>query len=263
VGALPSQRDPEPGARSGADCAASSRSRLDVVTTVPPSRFVWEKTVRNARLGVSSTAVALVLATYANADGSSVRPGVSRVATGLGVSTRTVDRAMARLREEGYLLKVREGNSRAGKADEYRLSLPLDLTTASGETAAADGDHTTAEPDHPTDSDGHPTARLGHPSTMTRSPDADGAPPTHRPSHFHQPISTRSRPTQQNATAKKLIVDDSTRAARQPEEKGDFVARPHRALLRPSQLEPEGDEVARSTKPSPLLVPSQLEPVTA
>lgn len=174
------------------------------MTTATPFRFVWEKTVRGAGLGrgqygVSVLAVALVLATYANADGTSVRPGVSRVATGAGVSTRTVDRALDRLRSEGYLHKVRNGNSRAGVADEYRLTLPDGPSSVTDQPTDTGADHPTSVPDRPT--------------SVTGSPDAPGVPPVQRPDH-HQPIKT-SAPA-------KATEGGWTRAAQQA--KGDSVA---------------------------------------
>lgn len=67
--------------------------------------------------------VAFALATYADPDGTKVRPSQQTVATGLGVSRSTVTRAVQRLREDGYLLPVREAGP--GLTAEYRLSLPV------------------------------------------------------------------------------------------------------------------------------------------
>jgi DNA-binding transcriptional MocR family regulator len=95
----------------------------------PSFRSVWERQIREAGLArgegkVSVLAVALVMATFANPDGTRVFPGEQRLADGIGVSRSTVTRALARLRREGWVEKIREGNSRSGQADEYRLRLP-------------------------------------------------------------------------------------------------------------------------------------------
>jgi DNA-binding transcriptional ArsR family regulator len=86
--------------------------------------FRWMLAVRSAGLGLTETAVALALATYANADGSRAFPGIKRLAGGIGASERTVERSLRKLTELGYLHKDREGNRRRGLADEYRLTLP-------------------------------------------------------------------------------------------------------------------------------------------
>lgn len=102
--------------------------------TAQPLRWEWERAVRSARLGLRDTAVALALATWANADGTSIRPGDALVAEGLGVSTRTVERARAVLVERGLLRLVQPG--RFGRASEYALSLPSSPTVKSAWAAA-------------------------------------------------------------------------------------------------------------------------------
>ena len=73
--------------------------------------------------------IALTLASYANADGTSIYPGNERLAAVSCAGDKTVRRALAWLRE-GYLIdRVREGSrgGRGGYADEYRLVIPADL----------------------------------------------------------------------------------------------------------------------------------------
>jgi hypothetical protein len=90
-----------------------------------PFRFAWERVVRDAGLKPTQMAVALMVATYANTnDGHGAWPGQQRLAEGIDVTTRTVSKTLGELCELGYLSKVREGNSRAGQADEYALTLP-------------------------------------------------------------------------------------------------------------------------------------------
>jgi hypothetical protein len=203
------------------------------VIAVPASRFVWEKAVRRAKLGTgqhgtSVLAGAFAFATFADADGSSIHPGVSLVADGLGVSSRTVDRALSRLRAEGFLTKVRDGNRRLGLADEYRLCLPDHATATSGERSAANVDR-------PTGSAVHPTAGDDHPTTVTRSPDAGVVPPDQSPTHRHQTIHTRPGARE----ARKPTVGGWTRAAQQAanREGVDSLDPPPAGRTRPALVE--------------------------
>lgn len=96
--------------------------------SLPAGRFEWERGVLKAGLaagkgGTGVPAVAFALATFANADGTSVRPAQSTIATALGVDASVVSRALARLRREGFLeLVIAHG---PGRAAHYRLTLPL------------------------------------------------------------------------------------------------------------------------------------------
>ncbi len=200
-----------------------------------PFRYLWEQAVREAKLGAGLTGVAYTIATYANADGSSIHPGESRVAHGLGVSRSTVTRALGRLRDEGWLTKVRNGNSRAGQADEYRLSLPSDHAALATHGASATAkDRASSQPVHESTQADH--ASLAQGSCFTGD-----APPT----HLHQPIYTSPfTPVQTVATARKR-VGGWTRAAQEAADRtGDFV---------PSPVEPP---------PWPLTRPSAVEPAT-
>jgi hypothetical protein len=95
----------------------------------PVGRFEWERLIRRARLDASVMLVALTLATYANGDGSSVKPGQKRIKNVTGYSKATICRALARLREIGLLGYVFQASKdgREGTADEYQLTFPLDL----------------------------------------------------------------------------------------------------------------------------------------
>lgn len=83
----------------------------------------WTNLVRRARLGTHATAVALTLATYADADGSRVYPGIARVSFDVELSYTTVKRALSKLRETGLIRKV----GRHGDADAYRLIFAEDV----------------------------------------------------------------------------------------------------------------------------------------
>jgi hypothetical protein len=87
----------------------------------------WVNVVRRAELGSTVKLVALMIATYADPDGTHVFPGVPRLAVQCDIDYRTARRAMAALREKGFLQVTRRGARRSGKSDEYRLILAADL----------------------------------------------------------------------------------------------------------------------------------------
>jgi DNA-binding transcriptional ArsR family regulator len=75
--------------------------------------------------------VGMVMAQYANRDGTSIRPGVARLVAVTQLSERTVRGALTELRDLGLLRRTREGSSRGRQAltDEYELSIPPDALT--------------------------------------------------------------------------------------------------------------------------------------
>lgn len=94
------------------------RIRFGATVTVPGS----SRGVRGATL----RAVALMLATYADADGSRIFPGTARLAVACEIDYRTAKRCLAALRWLGLIRVVRAARRR-GLADEYRLTIPGDL----------------------------------------------------------------------------------------------------------------------------------------
>jgi hypothetical protein len=83
----------------------------------------WNAVVRRARIGRDRKAAALVVSSYARANGTGIHCGVARVAVDLECSHRTARRYLAWLREVGLVELVRAGNRRRGHSDEYRLIL--------------------------------------------------------------------------------------------------------------------------------------------
>lgn len=99
------------------------------VDLVPAGRFEWERLIKRARLGQRAQHIGLLLATYADADGTRVKPGTVRLMSITGMSRSTVCRALAVLRDNGmieYTYKALESN-RKGAVDEYRLTRPVDM----------------------------------------------------------------------------------------------------------------------------------------
>jgi DNA-binding transcriptional ArsR family regulator len=87
----------------------------------------WNALVRRARIGRDRKAAALVVSSYARANGTQIHCGVARLAVDLECSHRTARRYLAWLRDVGLVELVREGNRRRGHSDEYRLILRPDV----------------------------------------------------------------------------------------------------------------------------------------
>lgn len=126
-------------------------------TLHPAKRFDWERIVRRVRLDsqhvtplmpkrvhktgrhagalvldrpISATVVkgvGLALASYANRDGSSIYPGVEKLALVLETTPKSVVQALAVLRAVGLIECVKRGNKARSESDEYRLTIPEDL----------------------------------------------------------------------------------------------------------------------------------------
>lgn len=86
----------------------------------------WTDVVKRARLGRTVKAVAFLVATYADSDGSRVFPGIARLAVEAEVTYNVAQGALGDLRKAGLLELVRHG-TRRGESDEYRLILGPDL----------------------------------------------------------------------------------------------------------------------------------------
>lgn len=90
----------------------------------------WIAVVRCARWGKSGPTikvVALMLASYAKANGTKVFPGIARVAVECELGYSTVRRAIGTLEKAGLIEQVKAGNSRRSQAAEYRLIFHPDL----------------------------------------------------------------------------------------------------------------------------------------
>lgn len=113
--------------------------------TRPMRRLEWEKKIRRAKFGMGSTAgVAFAMGTYSDSNGSSVFPGDKRVAEGLGLSLRTVGRAVKQLETCGWI--TRPPGAVGSPNNPVRWQLSIALTGAEAETATHDmGD---LQPDH-------------------------------------------------------------------------------------------------------------------
>lgn len=91
-------------------------------------RHEWERIIRRLIIPAPVKGTALLLATYADADGSRIFPGIARLIRVSGKSDRQVRRDIQWLTEHGLLLTVFHGNRHAGQCKVYRLTVPQDVT---------------------------------------------------------------------------------------------------------------------------------------
>ena len=66
------------------------------------------------------------VATHAHPDGTRIFPGGATIADETGADRKTVTKALKAARDQNVMRRIRNGNSRKGVADEYRLVEPRD-----------------------------------------------------------------------------------------------------------------------------------------
>lgn len=95
-------------------------------------RFEWERVIARIVMPEKQKLTAVLCAIHADPDGTRVRPGNPRLAAMIGCTVRTVARQMTVLRNLGLLRQVSRGGGAggAGRATEYRLTLPENLLEA-------------------------------------------------------------------------------------------------------------------------------------
>jgi Helix-turn-helix domain len=96
---------------------------------MPATVREWTDLIRRARLGRTVKGVALLIATYADSDGTRVYPGVARIAVEAEVDYKTAQRSVAELVKAGLLTIVRGHTGRRGQSTEYRLSIDENAMT--------------------------------------------------------------------------------------------------------------------------------------
>lgn len=85
-------------------------------------RFQWERCIREADLPWSVKAIGLLLATYGDANGRDIFPGIDRIEQDSGLKRRAVLNALKALRETGWAVKEPYRRRRAN--DTYHLVIP-------------------------------------------------------------------------------------------------------------------------------------------
>jgi hypothetical protein len=92
-------------------------------------RFEWERLILRIPMPDMHQRLALILAVFADGDGTRVRPGNEILANVTRKNKRTVIRALTDLREWQLITPTSRGGGRGGKGrtTEYRLTCPTDL----------------------------------------------------------------------------------------------------------------------------------------
>lgn len=99
-------------------------------TLMPIGRYEWERLVRRIVMPERHKLVALLMSTWADPDGSRVRPGMPLLAAARGKSERSTSNIVGSLaRQWGLIEQVSRGGGRGGrgKTAEWRLTIPTDL----------------------------------------------------------------------------------------------------------------------------------------
>lgn len=153
---------------------------------VPCGRFEWERVIKRIVWPKPVKFLALTLATYADPDGSRVRPGMDALAGDTGDTARNVGRLMGVLLDVGMVEEVARGGGRngRGRASAYRLTVPTDLLgrvtlrplgtadDVSPDTQMSGHSNESADTQMSGDSDRTPVDNLDSPDTRT-SPEND------------------------------------------------------------------------------------------
>lgn len=193
----------------------------------PVDRWEWLDVVRRARLGRTTKAVAVMLATYANQDGTRVFPGIPRIAVVCEVGYNTAQRCLTDLREFGLIERVYRAGA-SGKADEYRLILAdgvgervptpaqIDLeirkvrrpwggprTTPSGEVKPDESQPLPTARGEAEESDGDTSTHgaMGEEPTSTHGTTGPLPAPCVATNHAHEPLTTTNHETADVRTA--------------------------------------------------------------
>lgn len=95
----------------------------DISTTVRQ----WTEVVRRARIGKSVKAVALMMASYADANGTRIFPGLAVLAVATEMNYNTVSSAVSKLQKCGLIERLKTSHQGRRHADEYRLVLAADV----------------------------------------------------------------------------------------------------------------------------------------
>lgn len=101
---------------------------LEAARGEPAGRFRWEKELRTRAtsegMKPSHMHVALVMATWANGDGTKVRPTKETIRTATGLGLSTIYDALKYLTQEGWMQQLSQGSGGSKMASEYRLTIP-------------------------------------------------------------------------------------------------------------------------------------------
>ena len=136
-------------------------------------KLEWQKQMmRDHSIPMAQRALGAHLFNYAEGDGTGVYPGRARLCAELGISESTVDRALAALRNAGWIVRERRGSNtgRANMADVYRLAISETAVLGTYEPAVVGDEYPTGQSSSVTTGSGE--AVVNHAGT-TRQPCVD------------------------------------------------------------------------------------------
>ena len=102
------------------------------VVGVPATKWDWEQALKNRSRdegmvpGVQH--IALLMSTYADGDGTSIRPSVDTLVKVSGKGRASVHEALKYLRDTGWVHQVSRGAGVSRRASQYRLTIPPALS---------------------------------------------------------------------------------------------------------------------------------------
>ncbi len=204
-------------------------------------RFSWEKHLRASGLDSTAKLVGFALATFADEDGSHAHPGAALLAESCSKSQTTVHRALARLRQAGFLRRTLAGRHavRRHYADEFQLTIPSGHEEAPSTTS---GTHSHGAPNGPTTNHPRPVDNPDHWSPTT----------THQPITNPRPAAAaRASSTSTPPTGPELAAVRALRARHGDAVDGiDLAAAVANLATRPNVRNPAG--LARTLPPDEL-----------
>lgn len=111
-------------------------------------KFEWHKAVSAAELPDITKLLAFAVWDFTDQHGGNAHPGNELLAQTTGRSIVTIKRHLSTLRENGWLVRVEESNSRGNRrfADVYQLAIP-NRSGVSQEIPDAEADRVSPDPD--------------------------------------------------------------------------------------------------------------------
>lgn len=181
-------------------------------TLMPIGRYEWERLVRRIVMPPQHKLVALLLATWADPDGSRVRPGTTLLASAMGRSEHTASNVMRSLgRDWGLIEQTSRGGGRGGygKTATYRLTIPPDLLDR----------HTVLDPD------GRDSSEVQGSGQSGVSPEVQGSDETETPNESpeHQGSAQSSSTTVDNSVSSEVLASGQSNGHAPIDRKSDAV----------------------------------------
>ena len=113
---------------SDGELSGPSSNRRPQVKGVSANKWEWEQALkdRSRKEGMTPGCqhVALLMSTYADGDGTKIRPSAQKLVDVSGKSRASVHEALRYLRNAGWVHQVSRGAGATRRASVYRLTIP-------------------------------------------------------------------------------------------------------------------------------------------